>query len=75
MFSKIRFPCSLQKRGINDKNDKNFLSNLTLYKLDQSTKAKVRTLGVNQNPNLVKSLGSPGLFSCNENHCTNFFFK
>ena len=34
------------KKGINDKNDKNFQSNLTLYKLDQSTKSGVRTLGV-----------------------------
>ena len=32
------------KKGINDKNDKIFQSNLTLYKLDQSTKNEVRTL-------------------------------
>ena len=34
------------KRIINDKNDKNFQSNLTLYEHDRSTKTKVRTLGV-----------------------------
>ena len=34
------------KRGINDKIDRNFQSNLTLYKFDQSTKIGVRTLGV-----------------------------
>ena len=35
------------KRGINDKNEKNFLSYLTLYKPDQSTKIEARTLGIN----------------------------
>ena len=34
------------KRGINDKNDKKFLSNLTLCELDQSTKIGVRILEV-----------------------------
>ena len=38
---------SITKRGIDDKNDKNFSSNLTLYKLDLSTIIGIRTLGVN----------------------------
>ena len=40
-------PMFFTKRGINDKNDKTFLSILTLYKLDQNTKTRVKTLEVN----------------------------
>ena len=35
------------KREINDKNDKNFQSNLTLYEPNQNTKIGLRTLKVN----------------------------
>ena len=36
------------KKGISDKNDKNFQSNLILYEPDQSTKIGVKTLGVKE---------------------------
>ena len=36
------------KRRINDKNGKSFQSNLTLYKPNQSTKSRIKTLRVNK---------------------------
>ena len=41
------------KKRTNDKNDKNFHSNLILYEPDQSTKIAVRTLGVKEDQNEI----------------------
>ena len=43
---KIYIPLFFTKRGINDKNDKIFKENLTLYVVDRSTRSGVKALEV-----------------------------